>query len=768
MPAELHILGIRHHGPGSARVVLRALDKLKPDAVLIEGPPDAAEVLPFAAHADMKPPVALLVYEPDQPSNSSYYPFAEFSPEWQAIRWGQKNDAKVAFIDLPQSLRVPRVELNPAESADADPAAAPVTPPTETDAEDAPESPGPRDPLDQLAAAAGYPDGEAWWGRLIEERRADVDPLPLFDAIRGAMAELRAGRTDSIRIDPDEVPREAHMRRCIRAAMKEHERVAVICGAWHAPVLTADALKQFPAKADDDVLKPLPKRKTTATWVPWTYDRLSMFSGYGAGVLSPGWYEHLWIHHQRFSETWLTKVARLMRAEDMDASPASVIEAVRLADSLAALRGHSVAGLPELSEATLSILCHANPLPMKVIERNLIVGIKLGEVPDEAPAVPLQRDIAAQQKTLRLKVTADDVVLDLDQRKETDLARSRLLHRLSILSIPWGKLEGDQRQRSSTFHEVWRLQWKPEFAVAVIEAARFGNTVLDAAASCVRDKAQNATDLAALTAMLDHVMLADLPTAVQHLVARIQDLSAVAADVATLMEALPPLARILRYGNVRKTDAALVAPLVTGLLTRICAGLLPACSSLNDDAAQAMRARIDGVQDSLTVLEAPDLITQWQHALRRVGDTEFHGLIVGRCWRILLDSGAATTEDASGHLSLALSPGNDPAKASAWLEGFLAGSGMVLVHDPRLLSIVDQWVTSLPEDIFEQVCPIARRTFSTFEPAERRMIGERVKLSGSPSPSARPGMGHATSGDYDSERGALVDPALRLILGDEP
>jgi len=757
MPAELHILGIRHHGPGSARVVVRALERLKPDAVLIEGPPDAAEVLPLAAHADMKPPVALLVYEPEQPSNSSYYPFAEFSPEWQAIRWGQTHDAKVAFIDLPQSLRVPRTEAAtaPAEETDAGDETEPA------------EAHGPRDPLDQLAAAAGYPDGEAWWGRLIEERRADDDPLALFDAIRAAMAELRAQRT-SIRTDPDEVPREAHMRRCIRAAMKEHERVAVICGAWHAPVLTADALKQFSAKADDEVLKPLPKRKTTATWVPWTYDRLSMFSGYGAGVLSPGWYEHLWVHHQRFSETWLTKVARLMRAEDMDASPASVIEAVRLADSLAALRGHSIAGLPELSEATLSILCHANPLPMKVIERKLIVGIKLGEVPDEAPAVPLQRDIAAQQKTLRLKVTADDLVLDLDQRRETDLARSRLLHRLSILSIPWGKLEGDQRQRSSTFHEVWRLQWKPEFAVAVIEAARFGNTVLDAAASCVRDKAQNATDLAALTAMLDHVMLANLPTAVQHLVARIQDLSAVAADVATLMEALPPLARILRYGNVRKTDAALVAPLVSGLLTRICAGLLPACSSLNDDAAQAMRARIDGVQDSLAVLEAPDLINQWQHALRRVGDTEFHGLIVGRCWRILLDAGTATTDDASGHLSLALSPGNDPAKASAWLEGFLAGSGMVLVHDPRLLSIVDQWVTSLPEDIFEQVCPIARRTFSTFEPAERRMIGERVKHGDSPSPPARPGVQHATSADYDPERGALVDPVLRLILGDEP
>ena len=51
------------------------------------------------------------------------------------------------------------------------------------------------------------------------------------------------------------------MRRCIRGAIKEgFDRIAVVCGAWHAPVLTADALKENPAKADDEVLKGLAGR----------------------------------------------------------------------------------------------------------------------------------------------------------------------------------------------------------------------------------------------------------------------------------------------------------------------------------------------------------------------------------------------------------------------------------------------------------------------------------------------------------------------------
>ena len=133
MASTLSVLGIRHHGPGSARVLVRALDALDPAIVLIEGPPDASEVIGFAAHDAMSPPVALLVYEVDAPSSAVYYPFASFSPEWQALRWALAKDLPVRFIDLPQSLR-PRDRISPASE-----------PPS---SEPSQEPPAPRDPLD--------------------------------------------------------------------------------------------------------------------------------------------------------------------------------------------------------------------------------------------------------------------------------------------------------------------------------------------------------------------------------------------------------------------------------------------------------------------------------------------------------------------------------------------------------------------------------------------------------------------------------------------
>ena len=48
-------------------------------------------MLPLALDAAMQPPVALLVYAPDDPGYGAYYPFAEYSPEWQAIRYGLLN-----------------------------------------------------------------------------------------------------------------------------------------------------------------------------------------------------------------------------------------------------------------------------------------------------------------------------------------------------------------------------------------------------------------------------------------------------------------------------------------------------------------------------------------------------------------------------------------------------------------------------------------------------------------------------------------------------
>src|SRR5712691_10740385 len=83
------LYGVRHHGPGSARSLRAALEEQRPDVVLIEGPPEADGLVALAADPEMRPPVALLGYVPGEPKTAAFWPFAVFSPEWQAIGYAR-------------------------------------------------------------------------------------------------------------------------------------------------------------------------------------------------------------------------------------------------------------------------------------------------------------------------------------------------------------------------------------------------------------------------------------------------------------------------------------------------------------------------------------------------------------------------------------------------------------------------------------------------------------------------------------------------------
>ncbi|MFI5491573.1 DUF5682 family protein, partial [Actinoplanes sp. NPDC051859] len=98
--------GIRHHGPGSARAVVQELDRHPPSILLVEGPPEADDLVHWVAHAGLEPPVALLGYAADDPRRSAFWPFAVFSPEWQAISWAVRNGVPVRFFDLPYAYRL--------------------------------------------------------------------------------------------------------------------------------------------------------------------------------------------------------------------------------------------------------------------------------------------------------------------------------------------------------------------------------------------------------------------------------------------------------------------------------------------------------------------------------------------------------------------------------------------------------------------------------------------------------------------------------------
>jgi len=750
----VHVFGIRHHGPGSAKRLLAALQSLQPDCLLIEVPADAEPALASVPLSEIVPPVALLLYDAANLSKASWLPFASFSPEWQALLYAQEQSVPITFMDLPMTVQF-ALKAN-----DDAPLLANLT--SKTDPKLL------RDPLGYMANLAGYTDGERWWDATFEQA-TETDTV--FEAITEMMSALREG--GHVLESTETLLREAFMRQSLRAALKKgFQRIAVVCGAWHAPVLRD--WKQFDAKKDAALLRGLEKVKTRHTWIPWTYERLATQSGYAAGIISPAWYERLF--HSPSGQVlghWMAQVSRLLRDEGLEASAAQATEAVRLAESLASMRDKALPALEELEEAVLAVFCAGSTLPLELIRQRLIIGEKAGTVPDKLPSSPLQRDLENRLKAARLqkfwgmsgeqwlKASAAKPQGGIDLREATDLLKSQLLHQIKLLDIPWGTTVEVPDGRLGSFWETWKLHWQPEFLIRLIEAAMWGNTIFEAAESRTCHRAMEMENLPALSELTLETLKAGLSDAASALIERLGDLATLDKDIFHLLDCLPTLINIARYGDVRKTDAAAVNALIGVFIPHICIALPGACTGVDEAVPQDIFQKILSLQRAIHLPEKADYIELWQHALLKTAlHPAAHPLLRGACTRMLFEEKFQTPQQTAQHMQLALSRGQTTLSAAQWVEGFLHGSGLLLIHQPALWSMLDEWLVDLDEAAFKETLPVLRRTFSNFSTSERRKM---LAMAASENLSQSSLL---TDSEPDTPQKALAaSDAVRLLLG---
>ncbi len=757
----VHILGIRHHGVGSAINVEQQLSQIKPDIILVEGPPEITEVLCVIGNKGLKPPVSIMVYNSEDPKESTFYPFAEYSPEWVAARYASLNKIPVMAIDLPASISFAKrkILIEKAEKkAEEQENSEENIKESIQEVENQENEKISREPLSYFAEISGFKDGEEWWEYHFESEKKD--PSDHFEGIMHVMDALRSEGVQSA-LDEENIGREAYMRTLIRQVQNEmYQNIVVVCGAWHAP-----ALKELDktSKKDAAVLKSLPKSKIkiTSTWIPWTNSRLSMFSGYGAGIVSPGWYEHQWNVKKNVEITWLTKVADTFRNKNIDISTAHVIEAFNLSRSLAILRNKYCVSLSELNEAVLSVMCMGDSILLELVREKMIVGNKLGEVPEDIPKVPLQEDFEQNLKSLRLKLSEIQKQYDLDLRKEIDLNRSIFFHRMEILEIPWQTRTHNRTK--GTFKESWITEWSPDLMVNLIDKAFLGNTIEVAAKAIVLGKCSETNKISEVARLIQLSIPSALFENINILLDKINDLSAISADIVDLMSAIPQLVDVSRYGDVRKSDLSILNLIVQQLFVKVFIGLPNACYGLDEDNSNNMFSLISKLNNSVRLYEEQAIQEQWYDTLHKLIDKAgVHPIILGCVCRLLLDAQELTTEEADKRISFALSVANDPFQVAAWIEGFLRGNGMILIYDNKLWNLLYSWVSSLQDNVFIELLALLRRAFSKFEYGERRQIGEKAKkglvIEGASNSSS-------FSVNIDIKRAEEILPVIKELLG---
>ncbi|HYT92859.1 MAG TPA: DUF5682 family protein, partial [Gemmataceae bacterium] len=543
----------------------------------------------------------------------------------------------------------------------------------------------------------------------------------------------------------EDLVREAYMRRCIREVLaKGHkpERVLVVCGAFHAPALT----HELPPMSDRE-LKALPRAETSLTLMPYTYYRLSSQSGYGAGNHAPMYFQRLHEERsagrgERLAARYLTEVCHAMRRGGQIRSAAEVIEATRLAQSLAALNDGCAPTLRDLRDAAITCLGRGEPDLVRPFLAEVEIGHAIGKLPTGVSRTALQDDFYLQLEGLRLEkyqVDKDQPPLALDLRENRfvkgeeaalrDRNRSIFLHRLEALGLGFGKRQ-DVKGQYGTAREQWLLRWKPDCEIQLVEAALKGDTVEVATAVALSEHLAECERVDQAAGIVKTAVTCELVNALEDASRRLQAMAVEDSGFVPLARAVDDLAVSISYKNVRKFDPEPLRPLLAQLFLRGTLQLKQACV--------CDRAGAKEIQEAVTLLNgvavgnADDVDWQrWDRELQGVAAADdLNPYLSGLACSIILEKGKISEDELSREVSRRLSPGVDAELGAGWFEGLVQGNRQALFSRLPLWRQLDAYISSLQDDEFRQALVYLRRAFGQFEQGEiRRIVSNLVEIS---------------------------------------
>lgn len=732
--AGVHIFGVRHLSPGGAQHLLSYLHEIEPTAVLIEGPSDATAEIRHIMNRTTKPPIAILAFTEEIPVRTALWPLAVYSPEYQAMCWAEKQGAYTAFIDIPSSVIVALQDIRTQSRV----AAKHNEIYEESYAKE--QVPDEASFYERVAELAGETDYEMYWERSFEHnmnRGAYQKAILSFSAQMRQISEEQESEYNITEYAHNTI-REAYMRRQIQdtiAAGHQPEKIVVVCGAYHA-----DALADLAAGITDEELGALPSLKTKLTLMPYTYFKLSSLSGYGAGNLAPYYYQMMWERMEEGSledlpHHYLSTVARYLRTSGTHRSTAEIIEAVRLAEALAALHGGSAPTLRDLRDAALTLLGRGE---LGVIAEALArtdIGTAIGELAEGISQTPIQDDLNRQLKRLKLEKYKTPVanVLELDLRENRrvsseeaaflDLNRSFLFHRLRMLGIDLVSLRASGQTRA-TWAEHWVVKWSPEVEIQVVESTLLGETIEIASAYVLQQKLSSSSTIAEASGLIRTAYECGMLHQMEEGRQTLQRLSIDTQDVVQIADSIHELSLLIQYGDVRRIDTKPLIPLLEQLFRRACLFLVDA-SHCNDEASGEMLKAMNILNQAATshseVIDERLWIQELQHLSER---DDCNPRLSGVACSILLERNAMTVQQCAEEVSRRLSPGIPAELGAGWFEGMSMRNRYVLLSRLSLWEQLNEYILSLDDEEFVRALVFLRRAFSTFAPREKTMIAE--------------------------------------------
>lgn len=712
MKGKPFVFGIRHLSPAGAYYVRQFLDEVNPELVLIEGPSDFSSLMEELGADQVKPPVAVMAYTKELPIRTILYPFAVYSPEYQALLWAREHGCACGFCDLPSDvfLGLRRV--------------------MEGDREER------LDIYQALDLQCPHKDHETFWEMTMEQAK---DWAGYEEGAKAFGRSLRQLEDEEFPDYAENLVREAYMRRQIEAALKEGispEKIVVVTGAYHVEGILGD----LPAMTDKE-MKALPRQESMKTLMPYSYYRLSEHSGYGAGNKAPAYYEYLWQGLLREEpdygvRRYLTGLASYQRTHGGMVSSAEVLEAARLSAALAGIHGGRIPALKDLRDSAVTCMGHGAFSEIALAVADTEIGTKIGSLPQGVSQTSIQSDFYERLKEWKLEkyksVTVSELSLDLREnlRVKTeksaflDLHRSFFLHRLRVLGICFASIQA-VRQDNATWAEQWNLRWTPETEIQMVEAVLKGDTVEQAAAFELKTKMEDCQGIAQMAGIVREAFYCGMPAVVASALEKLQAMAVDAASVTELADTADSLSVVIQYGDIRKLDRTPLIPILSQLFLRACLILQGECAC-DDQAAGTLGeavGRLAAVSVIHDFLDSGRFVRVLEEiAARDDLNTRLSGLAAA----ILLEQGIMDSEELGREVERRLSKGIPAELGAGWFAGLSSRNHYALIARLTLWEKLSGYLDTLDEEEFKRALLFLRRAFADFSSMEKNQVAENL------------------------------------------
>lgn len=705
---------VRHHSPACARSLrLLALEQ-RPSAILIEGPSDFNSKIHeiFLPHVL---PIAIYSYVrlKDGTRSGAYYPFCIYSPEWQALQIAAQLRVPARFIDLPWA-EICRIENR--ESTQAQRYAEPQLRYSHY--------------VRQLCSELGVDNFDELWDELFEVDPASpqvyMDRAALFCSHSRDLDEVR--QTDS--------RRETFMADQILQGLQEFDGpLLVVTGGYHTSALR-EMVEQGGTHYTPSVDQEWEERGLALT--PYSYARLDQLTGYDAGMPAPGFYHHVWQARDEsrpFDYTKvLSEVTTALRRRQQTISTADLIAGQTTAIALAQLRGHQEVWRRDLVDGLRGSLLKdevarggVHPLLDAIDE--VFRGWARGRLAVGVSLPPLYHDITERLRELGLDPEAGNREVELNLENIEDREKSRLLHKIRLLGVTGFSIQSGtdfvQRIDLSSVQEKWKLFWTPDLMAHIIEAARYGPTLSEAAtAVLVEQTGKLQRDIVGAAKLLVDAALAGLGQQGSVLYQKIQDLVRTCSDFLAVSSALTHILYVYRYDTVLElANREKLGPLVEEFYLR-CLWLFEALGSLSgkDKALlQSVRILVDTFERcnqslGLKLDELTDVLMRVQNDANQTAGVR--GAAVGALWVL----GRAVPERVLADMRLF----SDPSRLGDFLAGLFALARETAQREGQLIKAIDELLSGYSEDEFLEALPSLRLAFTYFTPREKHYIAMKV------------------------------------------